>query len=107
MAKARENLLKIFNMPEVLMFASSGTGAMEASVVNLCHKKLLTINGGKFGERFTKIAESHGLKVRDLKYEWDTPAKVEDVLKALKESKDIDAIAIQISESFWRFETPS
>ena len=51
----REMLKKLFNLPEVLMLSSSGTGAMEGAVLNLTHKKALTVNGGKFGERFGKI----------------------------------------------------
>ena len=98
-AKAREGLLKLFNMPEVVMLASSGTGAMEASVINLCHKKALTINAGKFGERFGKIVQAHNLELVELKYDWDTPANIDDILKALKQNPDIDALCIQISES--------
>ena len=48
-------LKELFDMPEVLMLASSGTGAMEACILNLCKSKALTINAGKFGERFGKI----------------------------------------------------
>jgi aspartate aminotransferase-like enzyme len=72
---------------------------MEAAVINLCHNTLLNVNAGKYGERFGKIAKAHGLGNVELQYEWNTPAKVEDVLEALKANGDIDAIAIQISES--------
>ena len=97
--QTREKLKKIFKMDEVLMLASSGTGAMEASVLNLCQKKALTVNAGKFGERFGKIVKAWGLELVELKYEWDTPANVEDILKALNEHKDIDTICVQICES--------
>jgi aspartate aminotransferase-like enzyme len=98
-AKARENLLDLFGMPEVVMLASSGTGAMEASVVNLCFKKALTINAGKFGQRFGEIVKAHNLELVELKYEWNQPAKVEDVLKEIEKDPQIDAFCIQISES--------
>jgi len=98
-ADTREKLLEIFGMHEVIMLGSTGTGAMEAAVTNLCRKKLLFVNAGKFGERFGKIAKAFNLETVELKYEWDTPASVEDVTEALKKSPDIDAIAIQISES--------
>ncbi len=97
--QTREKLKKIFKMDEVLMLASSGTGAMEASVLNLCQKKALTVNAGKFGERFGKIVKACGYELVELKYDWDTPANVEDVKKALNEHKDIDTICIQICES--------
>ncbi len=96
---ARENLLKLFGMDEAVILASSGTGAMEASIINLTKKKVLTINAGKFGERFGKIVKAHNLDLVELKYEWNTPASVEDVLAALKENPDIDTIAIQVCES--------
>ncbi len=98
-ARARKALFHLMKTDEVVMLASTGTGAMEAAVTNLCRDTLLNINAGKFGERFGKIAQAHGLRNVELKYGWDTPAEVEDVLDALQENPRIDAIAIQISES--------
>jgi len=97
--KTRKKLFELFNTDEVVMLASSGTGAMEAAVINLCHNTLLNINAGKFGERFGKIAKAHNLGNVELKYEWDTPALVDDVLEAIDKNPSIDAIAIQVSES--------
>jgi len=97
--ETRERLMRLFGMDECVMLASSGTGAMEACVTNLCKKKILTVNAGKFGERFTKIASSFNFEVVELKYGWDTPASVEDVEAALADDPDIDAFAIQVSES--------
>jgi aspartate aminotransferase-like enzyme len=98
-AQTRKLLLEMFGMDEVVMIASSGTGAMEACVTNLCHKKALVVNAGKFGERFGKIAKAFNLEVVELKYEWNTPASVEDIKKALNENSDIDAVFVQVSES--------
>ena len=98
-AKTRKHLFKLFNTDEVVMIASSGTGAMEAAVINLCKNTLLNVNSGKFGERFGKIATAHGLKNVEIKNEWDTPVSVDDVVAAVKANVDIDAIAVQISES--------
>jgi len=97
--ETRTHLFKLFKTDEVVMLASSGTGAMESAVINLCHNTLLSINSGKFGERFGKIASAHGLKNVEIKNEWDTPVSVEAVVNAVKANADIDAIAIQISES--------
>jgi aspartate aminotransferase-like enzyme len=97
--KTRKYLFDLFKTDEVVMIASSGTGAMEAAVINLCKSSLLSINSGKFGERFGKIAKAHGLKNVEIKNEWDTPASTQDVIEALKNNPDIDAIAIQVSES--------
>ena len=97
--EARERLLKLFNMPECVMLASSGTGAMESAVLNLCKSKALTINSGKFGERFGKIADAFKIPKVELKYEWDTPASLDDIKEVLSNNSDIDAIFIQVSES--------
>lgn len=97
--RTRKLLFKLFKTDEVVMLASTGTGAMEAAVSNLTKDTLLNINAGKFGERFGKIAQAYGLKSVELKYDWNTPASVEDVVEAVKKNPSIDAIAIQISES--------
>ncbi len=97
--RTRALLFELLGMDEVLMLASSGTGAMEGAVINLAHSKLLSINSGKFGERFGKIAVAHGIANVEIKHEWNTPATVEEVMEALKANPDVDAIAIQICES--------
>ena len=97
--ETRELLLELFDMPEVVILASSGTGAMEACVTNLTHKKALTINSGKFGERFGKICESHNIPFSEIKHEWNTPISIDEITKYIQEDIDIDAIFVQICES--------
>ncbi len=97
--KTRKHLFNLFNTDEVIMLASSGTGAMEAAVINLCKNTLLSVNSGKFGERFGKIAIAHKLKNVEIKNEWDTPVSIEAIVEAVKADSSIDAIAVQISES--------
>src|SRR4051794_23184038 len=48
---------------DVLMFAASGTGAMDATVSNLFSKgdKAIVCTAGKFGERWAEIAKAYGL----------------------------------------------
>ena len=97
--QTRKHLFKLFNTDEVIMLASSGTGAMEAAVINLCHNTLLSVNSGKFGERFGKIATANGLQNVEIKNEWNTPVSIEAIVEAVKNNSNIDAIAVQISES--------
>ena len=97
--EARERLMSLLGMDECVMLASSGTGAMQACMLNLCATKALTVNSGKFGERFGKIADAMGREKVELKYEWNTPCSVEDVEKALLGNPDIDAMFIQVCES--------
>ena len=98
-ADTRKLLLEMMKTDEVVMLASSGTGAMEACVTNLTHSKALTINAGKFGERFGKICDAHNIDYTELKYEWNTPASIDEIIKTIKEDEKIDAIFIQICES--------
>lgn len=97
--ETRNLLLEIFDMPEAVMLASSGTGAMEACVTNLTHKKALTINSGKFGERFGKICQAFDIESVEIKNEWNTPVSVEAVVETIKADSNIDAIFVQICES--------
>lgn len=98
-AQTRELLFELYEMDEVVMLASSGSGAMEACVTNLTHKKALTINSGKFGERFGKICKAFDIEYTEIKNEWNTPVSVEAVVEVVKNDKDIDAIFIQLCES--------
>ena len=100
--EARRGLKKLFGTKnDVIMFASSGTGAMEAAVANLFSPgdKVLVINGGKFGERWLNIANAYGLTPIDLKVEWGRAVKVADVEKQLKAQPDIQGVLIQASET--------
>ncbi len=98
-AQSRALLLELMRTDEVVMLAATGTGGMEAAVTNLCHDTLLSINAGKFGERFGQIAKAHGLGSVEIKHEWDTPAAPDEVVAALKANPSVDAVAVQISES--------
>lgn len=98
-SETRALLFKMLATDEVVMLASTGTGAMEAAVTNLCQDTLLFVNSGKFGERFGKIAKAHDLATVEVKNAWDTPVSTEEVMAAIKANPHIDAIAIQISES--------
>ena len=89
----------ITHLPYNVFLASSGTGAMEAAVINTVKNKALTVNAGKFGERWGKICKAFNIEYKELKYEWDIPASVDDVVVAVKEDENIDTLFIQISES--------
>ncbi|TLD96839.1 alanine--glyoxylate aminotransferase family protein [Helicobacter jaachi] len=98
-ARMREGLLELIKMPEVLVFASSGSGAMEACVRTFTRKKMLGINSGKFGERFGKIAEAYKIPYCEIINEWDTPASVQSVLSMIEQDKQIDCLCMQMCES--------
>jgi len=100
--EARQGLKKLFGTEnDVLMLASSGTGAMEAAVANLFSPgdKVLVINGGKFGERWLNISNAYGLNPIDMKVAWGQAVKVKDVEQQLKANPDIQGVMIQASET--------
>jgi aspartate aminotransferase-like enzyme len=97
--ETRQMLIKLLCMPEALMLASTGTGAMEGCLLNLTHKKAITINGGKFGERFGKIAKAYSIPYDEIVVPWGESVSVEQVIDAIKKDETIDAFFIQISES--------
>ncbi|UCD55073.1 MAG: alanine--glyoxylate aminotransferase family protein [Candidatus Omnitrophota bacterium] len=97
-----ENLKKIFKTKNnVLTLTSSGTGAMEASVVNVLSKgdTAIVIRGGKFGERFAEICVSYGVKVVPIDIEWGTAPEPSLIEKALRENPDTRAVFIQLCET--------
>ncbi|HTM10215.1 MAG TPA: alanine--glyoxylate aminotransferase family protein [Verrucomicrobiae bacterium] len=100
--EARDGLRELFGTKnDVIVLASSGTGAMEAAVTNLFSpgEKVLVVNGGKFGERWLEISKTFGLDPVDLKVEWGKPVAVEAIEEKLKEHRDIQAIMVQASET--------
>ena len=86
---------------DVLIMASSGTGAMEASIVNLFSKgeKIIVVNGGKFGERFVEIGKAYGLNVVDVKVEWGKTLKKEELEKIIEENKDAKGVFVNLCET--------
>lgn len=98
-ARVRENLKKLLNLPEVLMLASSGSGAMEACVRTFTKNKMLVVNSGKFGERFAKIAQAYNIPHTQIQHSWDTPVSLNEVLEAFKNDSELDCICMQMCES--------
>jgi aspartate aminotransferase-like enzyme len=98
-AETRKLLIEILDMPEAIILASSGTGAMEACVTNLTHKKALIINSGKFGERFSNICDSFNIKYTEIIHNWNIPVSVDEIVNVIKDDNNIDAIFIQVCES--------
>jgi aspartate aminotransferase-like enzyme len=101
-ARVREGLQWLFQTKEdVLVFASSGTGAMEASFVNFLRRgdTVLVVDGGKFGERWTKFAKAYGVNAVVLKCEWGHPVEVAAVEKALRDHPAAKAVYLQANES--------
>jgi len=99
----RELFKRLVDSPleNFIYFASSGTGAMEAAVINFFKPgdKVVVINAGKFGERWFQIANLYGLNVIELKYEWGKSVDIDQLEKTLNENPDIKGVLFQISET--------
>ena len=86
---------------DVLCFAASGTGAMEASVSNLfsAGDKVIVCNAGLFGARWEGITKAFGLDVHVVKVAYGdsvAPEQLEAALKAVPEAK---GVFVQASET--------
>lgn len=93
LVKSIDGLKEIFKTKnDILMFPSSGSGALESSIVNLFSPgdTLLVSSIGVFSERVALIAESYGLKVIRIEKEWGKAVKPDDIRVALEE--DIDRV---------------
>ncbi len=86
---------------DVLIFASSGTGAMEGAVSNILNPgdKAICVRGGKFGERWSQLVTKFGGEPIDIDVEWGQavdPAVIADKLAA---DPSIRAVYLQASET--------
>jgi len=101
-AEVQEGLRWLFQTAqEVLILAASGTGAMEAAVVNTCAAgdTVIVVNGGKFGERWLKICQAFAVQVVEVKVEWGQAVQVSAVAQALQAHPEARAVLLQASET--------
>jgi aspartate aminotransferase-like enzyme len=86
---------------DVLIFAASGTGAMESAVVNLINAgdTVIVASVGNFGERWVKLNKKWGANVVALEFEWGTKADPQAIAQALKENPSAKAVFCQFSET--------
>ncbi|RTZ60747.1 MAG: alanine--glyoxylate aminotransferase family protein [Gammaproteobacteria bacterium] len=102
-AYTRELFKRLVDSPSdnFVYFASSGTGAMEAAVANFFNpgEKVIVINAGKFGERWVQIANTYGLEVIELKYEWGKSVDIDQLKDTLDKNPDAKGVLFQISET--------
>lgn len=88
--EAVEGLKYVFQTKsEVFILSSSGTGAMEAAVANLLTSgdSAIIIEGGKFGERWTELAQAYGIKPEVIKVAWGRVFNIEELKDKLKASQ--------------------
>jgi aspartate aminotransferase-like enzyme len=101
-SEIREGLKYLFQTKnEVLIFTSSGTGAMEGAVSNILSRgdKALVIRGGKFGERWGEICKAYGIEFIPIDVEWGKAVDPRQIQKTLESNPAIRAVYTQASET--------
>ena len=86
---------------DLLMFAASGTGAMDAAVSNLFSKgdKVIVCSAGKFGERWAEIAKAYGLDANVLTAPYGEVVTPQRVEAALAQEPATKGVFVQASET--------
>jgi len=88
---------------DVLILTASGTGAMEAGIINFLSPgdRVLVGTNGKFGDRWAQLAEGFGLQVERITAEWGKALNPEDFRTRLEAdtTKNIKAVIITHSET--------
>jgi serine---pyruvate transaminase len=86
---------------DILILTASGTGAMEAAVVNAVppHGKALVLDAGHFAARWINLCKAFGLTYVSLDTEWGQPVDPESVALALKQNPDTSCVFGTLSET--------
>ena len=100
--RTTEGLKSIFQTSnDVFILTASGTGAMEAAVVNTLSPgdTVLSVSIGVFGDRLGQIAETYGANVIKFTTTWGTAADPNDVKKVLDDNPNIKAVIVTHNET--------
>ena len=100
--QARERLQPLFGTrQDVILLSSSGTGAMEAAVINLLAPgdHAIYVNGGKFGERWGKLLATYGMTGHEVRVEWGRAVNPGQIADAMRANPKARAVLIQASET--------
>ncbi|APB34423.1 small subunit of soluble hydrogenase [Gloeomargarita lithophora Alchichica-D10] len=88
---------------DVLILTASGTGAMEAGIINFLSPgdRVLCGCNGKFGERWTELCQAFQLQVETITAPWGQPLNPNDFATKLTADRDktIKAVIITHSET--------
>ena len=101
-ARCLERLKSVFETRnEVLVFASSGSGAMESAVANLVRpgQPALVASCGKFGERFKELCDAHGAATVHHDAGWGSKVEPGDLDRLLGESSGVEVVFTTLSET--------
>ena len=100
--KSTEQLKQVFmTKNDLLILTASGTGALEASIVNTLSPgdRVIAATAGAFGDRFVDMAEAYGADVKRMDFEWGGPIDPEAIRKALHDEPNIKAVLVTHNET--------
>jgi aspartate aminotransferase-like enzyme len=100
--RVNRNLQYLFQTSQpVVTLTCSGTGGMEAVFVNLFSPgdTIISVNGGKFGERWVKMPRAFGINVYEIKNQWGTAPTEEQLKKAFAECPNAKGVVLTHSET--------
>ena len=85
----------------VVVYTTSGTGAMEAAVTNFLSSKdkVLYINGGSFGKRWGDICKRHNITTVEIPVEFGKSPDINDIKKYLEQNLDVKALFATLNET--------
>lgn len=86
---------------DTLILSCSGTGAMEAALINFASRgdKVIAVEGGKFGERWAKVARTYGLEVVSVAPQWGAAVTVEAIEDAFEHNPDARMLVLTVNET--------
>ena len=86
---------------DVYLLASSGSGGMEACVVNLLSPgdKAIAVNSGKFGERWVDLCRTYKANTIEMKVQWGKAPLAADIRKLLDQHPDAKAVFVTLVET--------
>ncbi len=102
MRETLDNLRYYFNTRnDVILFASSGTGAMEGAISNLLSPgdRALIGTAGKFGERWVQLAKAYGIESVVVEAPYGNAVPIAEMKKHLESGGSFRAVFIQATES--------
>ena len=97
-----QNLKRVFLTEEpAFVLTSTGTGAMEAAIVNCLSPgdEVIVVVSGKFGERWAEMAKVFGYLVHRIEIAWGSSVTVAQIDHALKEFPRARAVFCQACET--------
>ena len=102
MRETLDGLKYYFNTKnDIVVFSSSGTGAMEGAISNLLSPgdRVLIGTAGKFGERWVELAKAYGIESVVVEAPYGHPVPVDQMIQHLQSSGPFRAVLIQATES--------